>query len=118
MKVLVCGSRSWTSELEIRAILRDFPRGTVVVHGGSRGADQLAGVVARSLGMEVREYRPRYDRFKSTVAPLLRNKEMLDVERPDLVLTFWDGLSTGTKHCVKEARKREIPVYHGGEWMA
>ncbi|HSV08541.1 MAG TPA: SLOG family protein [Candidatus Binatus sp.] len=116
MKVLVCGSRSWTSEHEIRSVLREFDRGTIVVHGGARGADQLAGVVARSLGMEVREHRPRYDRYPGALAPLIRNRHMLDTEKPDLVIAFWDGHSSGTRHCIDEAHKRNIPVLHGGAY--
>lgn len=40
---------------------------------------------------------------------MIRNIEMLD-QKPDLVLAFWDGASTGTGHTVAEAGKRGIPV--------
>ena len=42
-------------------------------------------------------------------AGILRNLRMLD-QKPDLVIAFWDGQSTGTQHTITEARKRGIPV--------
>lgn len=56
MKVLVCGPRVWLDQKPIEAVLRKLPRGTIIVHGGARGADIIAGFAARLLGFEVRAY--------------------------------------------------------------
>lgn len=114
LRVLVCGSRTWTSELEIRSVLKDLPRDTTVIHGGADGADRLAGVVARSMGMRVEEY-PANWKSLGRRAGFLRNLQMLD-QKPDFVLAFWDGVSKGTKHTIDQARKRNIPVIYGGAW--
>jgi hypothetical protein len=108
MKALVCGSRSWRDAEPIRARLRELPRGAAVMHGGARGADQLAGTVAAALGLEVVEY-PADWRGLGRSAGLRRNLAMLD-EQPDVVLAFWDGRSSGTAHVIVNANRRGIPL--------
>ena len=112
MKVLVCGSRSWRDRRRIRARLLHLPRGSHVIHGGARGADRLAGDVARALGFQVEEV-PAVWRTGGSVfdrsAGFRRNLRMLDM-KPDLVIAFWDGRSTGTAHTIREAHKRGLAV--------
>ena len=108
MIVLACGSRSWVDAQTIRAQLAELPRGTTIVTGGARGADQIAASVGRSLGFEVKVMRADWRRH-GTRAGMLRNLAMLD-ERPDLVLAFHDGRSTGTQHTIDEARRRGFAV--------
>lgn len=108
MKVLVCGSRSWKQADKIAVRLTQLPRGSEIIHGAARGADVTAGSLARSLGIPEQSF-PADWRGKGRSAGILRNLEMLD-EKPDLVLAFWDGVSTGTKHTIDEAVARGIPV--------
>ena len=107
MKVLVCGSRSWANIEAIADVLRTLPRGSEVIHGGARGADRLAATCAQALGLTVTEYPADWSNGKR--AGLARNLVMLD-QRPDVVLAFWDGRSTGTLHTITEAVRRSIPV--------
>lgn len=58
--ILVCGSRDWNDADTIRAFLAPLaPRPQDpnaidrLVHGGARGADEIAGAVARELGFMV-----------------------------------------------------------------
>lgn len=106
--VLVCGSRTWTDADRIRIKLRALPRGSTVVHGGSRGADRIAGELARAIGLEERVMLPDW-KSEPRRAGIIRNIAMLDLN-PDIVLAFWDGASTGTGHTIGEARRRGIPV--------
>jgi SLOG family YspA-like protein len=111
MKVLVCGSRDWWRDDIMRERLKQLPRGTEIIHGGARGADRMAGVIANGLGFKVTEFPARW-RKRGRVdrsAGLERNLLMLDQE-PDLVLAFHLYNSTGTAHTVAQARKRGIPV--------
>ena len=108
MRVLVCGSRTWTNADAIRARLVELPRGTEIVHGGALGADRLAGTIALSLGFSVLEV-PADWRGLGRSAGYRRNLAMLDL-RPDLVLAFWKDGSTGTGHTIDEAAKRGIPL--------
>lgn len=109
---LVCGSRSWRDRRRIRARLLHLPRGSRVIHGGARGADRLAGDVARGLGFQVQEV-PAVWRTASGVfdrsAGIRRNLAMLDLQ-PDVVIAFWDGRSTGTAHTIAQAHRRGITV--------
>ena len=112
MKVLVCGSRSWRDTDTITTALAQLPRGTEIISGGARGADSLAVVIARGLGLSA-EVVPA-DWSQGRHAGLTRNIEMLDMA-PDLVIAFWDGESTGTTHTIAEATKRGIPIdIYGG----
>lgn len=108
MKILVCGSRTWSDYTTMAQWLNGHPRGSTVIHGAARGADQLAGTIARQLGYNVEEY-PADWRGKGKAAGFIRNLEMLD-QKPDKVIAFWDGASTGTKHMIDEARKRGVSV--------
>jgi hypothetical protein len=97
------------------AELRRFdPDETIVMHGTARGADEIAGTVARSLGFTIEEYPASWTQFGRR-AGIIRNLQMLD-EKPDYVLAFWDGQSKGTAHCIEAARRRNIPVIFGGVW--
>lgn len=113
MKVLVCGSRTWSDDAVIRRALSDLPRGSVVIHGGARGADLIAGTVARSLGLSVWEFPADWKNLGRS-AGYRRNIEMLD-ERPDLVIAFWENGSKGTEHTVREALRRgyAVDLYFG-----
>lgn len=111
LTVLVCGSRDWRDASMIRFALALLGRkyGPLrVIHGASRGADQIAD----TFGHEVVEF-PADWRGKGKRAGILRNLEMLD-QKPHVVLAFQIGGSRGTQHTIDEARRRGIEtfVYH------
>lgn len=108
MKVLVCGSRDWNETVLLKRRMAQLPRGTEVIHGAARGADQTAASIARSLGFPETAF-PADWRGKGRAAGIIRNLEMLD-QKPDLVLAFQRDGSRGTQHTIDEARKRGIPV--------
>lgn len=53
--VLVTGSREWTEPLVIASRLAGYPSGTILLHGGARGADTMAANWARVRGWNVWE---------------------------------------------------------------
>lgn len=110
MIVLVCGDRFWTDEGKIRERLGKLPAGTTVIHGAQRGADSLAGQVAKGFGLKVRGFPADWTKYGKAAGPI-RNREMLD-QKPDLVIAFHPNLegSKGTKDTVTEAWRRGIPV--------
>lgn len=112
MKVLVCGSRDWTDEGKIVERLVKLPRGTEIISGGARGADQLAATIGRGLGFNVTEFPAEWrdrDNLYRPWAGKERNLRMLD-ENPDLVIAFWKNGSTGTLHTKSNAEARGIEV--------
>jgi|SRR5581483_8489949 len=108
VRVLVCGSRGWRGSAVIAIELLHLPSGSIVMHGTAQGADQIAARIAESLDLEV-EHCPADWKRHGRRAGIIRNLAMLD-EKPDLVLAFWDGKSRGTKHTIREAKRRGIPV--------
>lgn len=108
MIVVVCGSRSWTSVGLVEHRLRDFAPDTVIVHGGAKGADSIAGAAATRRGLHTAVVRPLWSTFGNR-AGHVRNTAMLSL-RPDLVVAFWDGRSNGTRGTIEEADRRGIRV--------
>mgnify|MGYP001570460813 CR=1 FL=1 len=112
MRVLVCGSRDWTDPEPILRELRALPPGEVVViHGAAQGADTIAGVAARHLQFRVEVYPADWKRYGRAAGPI-RNRQMLLVGRPDVVLAFHRDIdaSSGTKDMVRQARRAGVPV--------
>lgn len=106
--VVVTGSRDWDDYARIRDRLAKLPRGLTVAEGGQRGADQLAKEACLEVGLTCRTIQADWKRLGKRAGPV-RNRAMLDL-RPGLVLAFPLPHSRGTLDCVKEARRRGIPV--------
>lgn len=109
--VLVCGSRQWADEDLIEEHMVRLPPNTTIIHGNARGADQLAGRVAKRLGFPVRVFPAQWGTPPDTNmnAGKERNLRMLD-ERPDEVLAFSISaeITRGTAHTLHHAEKRGI----------
>lgn len=121
MRILVTGSRTWTDEQIVRETLfKAYKLGydsvPTIVHGACRGADSIAGEVAKDLGWNVEEFPAQWDLFGKMAGPR-RNQEMIDTN-PDLVIVFHGDLfhSKGTLDMVKRAiqAKKEVWVISCG----
>lgn len=110
MKVLICGDRNWSDRGRIREVLSELPANTVVVHGGAKGADSLAGEVAEELGFATRVY-PYIGALGRAGGPA-RNRQMAE-DNPDtaLVIAFHPDLakSKGTANMVKVVAPKHLP---------
>jgi hypothetical protein len=123
MKILACGSRDWCNVLTIRNAFESFPLGTLIVHGGARGADTIIDKVARVLGFTVRVYPADWAKDGKAAGPI-RNSRMLSEEHPDkdgvnidrcLAFSTHVETSKGTLDMVRKAHGKGIPVvvYNG-----
>ena len=121
MKVLVCGSREWKNRDAIWRELKKLPEGTIIVHGAARGADRMAGEIARLLGFEVRQYPADWDNDGRKAAGPIRNSRMLKEEHPDkegvyidhalaFAVDFSLKASPGTNDMMGKSRRAGIPV--------
>lgn len=110
LRVLICGSRDWGDAKLIRYIMEQLPRNTIIIEGGARGADTLAASIADQLGFAVEEYPADWSMGKS--AGYIRNRQMLEEGKPDLVIAFSEDIrsSKGTLNMVKQAKKAEVPI--------
>jgi hypothetical protein len=122
--MLICGDRNWTDKDLLQKVMSTFPPGTTVIHGGARGADSIAGDVAKELGFSVVVFKADWKRF-GKAAGVLRNVEMLNDGKPDGVIAFHHDIrkSKGTAHMVKIAKEKgiEVEIYpeqtNLGEWF-
>lgn len=111
VRLLVCGDRNWTDEAAIKRVLsiyREWDEVTVI-HGNCRGADKLAGKVARELGFKVEEYNADWETYGKAAGPI-RNQQMLDEGKPEYGIAFHADLasSKGTKDMVTRLTKAGI----------
>ena len=113
MRVIVCGSRSWTDRDRIADRLCDLvlslPRGTqvTIVHGNAAGADRTAHQEAQKHGLFVEPHPADWSIGKR--AGPMRNQKMADLGA-DLCIAFLKDQSTGTQDMIERARKAGIPV--------
>lgn len=111
MRILVTGSRDWTNGTRIRkAILmaaleeRVTTRSQItVVHGGARGADQMAETIARGLGMQTERHPADWEKYGRR-AGFIRNDEMVKLGA-DVCLAFIKNQSKGATMCSRLAEE-------------
>lgn len=129
MRLLVCGDRDWQDLPLVYAALAQIvelekARGKpleVVIHGGARGADLLAGAAADSLGVPQEVY-PALWAVQGRAAGVLRNQRMLDEARPTFVVAFHDDIvhSRGTADMIRRAKAAGLGVMlvtHAGKYL-
>lgn len=117
MRVLVCGDRRWRDKNTILTVLARLSDVDTVIEGEARGADTLAREVAEEYGISVLAFPANWNKYGRAAGPI-RNKQMLDEGKPDLVIAFHNNIteSKGTKNMLSQARERGIPtrLYNGG----
>lgn len=110
MRVLVCGGRDFTDKDLMFDFLdkheADYGPYTVI-QGGARGADALAKEWANDLNLPVEEYKADWLLYGKAAGPI-RNKQMLDEGKPDLVIAFPGG--RGTQNMIQQAIKAGVKV--------
>jgi hypothetical protein len=97
MKVLVCGDRNWKDEAKIEDRIQeiwdavDNPDKVIILHGGAKGADSIAGFLAEDkYGFTVKAFPADWTKHGKSAGPI-RNRQMLD-EEPDLVIAFHSNI--------------------------
>jgi hypothetical protein len=119
MRVLVCGSRDFSNARLLDAVVRGYltsiattRESHVIIHGAARGADTLAGECADRIGVRVESYPADWDRYGKR-AGYVRNQQMLDEGKPDLVVAFYSGehKSKGTEMMVKIASQAGVECW-------
>lgn len=116
MKVLITGSRhfdDWKLFTETMYnngfVGEEKLSDLTVIEGGAKGADFLAKVWAKWLGVKIEEYPAEWDEYGKGAGPI-RNKQMLDEGKPDLVIAFLAENSRGTQNMIDQAEEAGVPV--------
>lgn len=111
-RVLVCGGRDFTDadlmwdELFCFLDKHKYPELTII-SGMAKGADSLAADWAKQYGVNLEEYHADWEKHGRAAGPI-RNQQMLDEGKPNLVIAFPGG--RGTAHMVKIAKAKGIEV--------
>ncbi len=124
MRVLFCGDRNWSDRERIHTVMSQLaakcertpgdsrlPASLIIIHGAARGADTIAGEVAIDLHLPWMVFPARWKVYGRAAGPI-RNHQMLEEGKPDLVCAFHDDLfrSRGTSNMVRIAQVAGIPV--------
>lgn len=122
-RILVCGGRDFDDWELLRSTLYDitdernwiiekdiafnYLPNVVIIHGGAKGADELADqwAVINWTGLE--EYKADWKTHGKRAGPI-RNQRMLDEGKPDLVVAFPTPTSVGTWDMVRRSQKNKI----------
>lgn len=110
MRVLVCGGRDFTDRALLEEVLDRLHRArvlTALIEGDARGADRMAGAWAEAQGIAHEVFKADWDGLGAKAGPI-RNRQMLEEGRPDLVVAF-PGRS-GTDHMKRIAQAAGIEV--------
>lgn len=109
-RILVTGSRDWDDWPTMAAALVAQVDGgeVVIVHGGARGADQMAGEWARKYGLEEEVFPAQWNTHGKR-AGFVRNAEMV-ATAPDVCLAFIKNQSKGATMTADLAESAAIPT--------
>ena len=111
MRVLVCGGRDYQRFNHVCNTLDELhgEAGKIqtVIHGGAKGADDLADTWARQNHVERLIYEADWATHGNAAGPI-RNQEMIDEGKPDIVVAFPGG--RGTADMVRRAKAAGIEV--------
>lgn len=114
-KVLVTGSRDFEDgQMVLDALTAEQAESErmIVIHGGAKGADSIAGIAGTYMpGVLVASVPADWTNDGKSAAGPIRNAAMLDLE-PDVVLAFYKtgAANRGTQNCVDQATGRGIEV--------
>jgi len=110
VRVLVCGDRKYSNYIRVKQALQAV-KPTLVIEGEAKGADSLGREAAEYLGIPVMKFPAQWDSYGRAAGPI-RNKQMLEEGKPDLVLAFHTNIaeSKGTKNMIKIAKEAGIKV--------
>lgn len=107
MRVSIIGSHEWPSSQAhlIQEYVDQLPPDTVVVVGDAVGVDQVAHEAAKARGLKVLRVEAK-DR-----TPLgLRARTGQVAATGDRLVAFWNGVSPGTVHGLRVARRLGKPI--------
>lgn len=107
MRVLVCGGRDYMDHKRVFQTLSCIEGVAVIIHGGALGADSWAAQWAYDYEVPCFRYPARWKVHGKAAGPI-RNQQMLDEGKPDLVVAFPGGI--GTADMVRRARAAGVEV--------
>jgi len=111
MRVLVCGGRHYSDRAKMAEVLAQLlpPMPPIeLINGCAPGADMLARDWALARGITIQYFPADWGKHGRAAGPI-RNQQMLDQGKPDLVVAFAGG--RGTADMVRRARAAGVRVH-------
>lgn len=109
MRIAIVGSREFKNLQLVKDFVNLLPKSAVVVSGGAQGVDKTAEDFAKVCKLpQPKIFLPEYDKYPGKVAPKIRNSQI--AAYCDVMVCFWNGLSTGSQDAVNKARRLGKPV--------
>lgn len=110
-RVLVCGGQTYTDMRHVTKVLDGLvPKPTLIIQGGAFGADACASEWAYKRDVLERQFPADWKKHGRAAGPI-RNQQMLDEGKPDLVVAFPGGSETeDMKRRARAAGVRVIEV--------
>lgn len=109
LRVLVCGGRAYTDSHRVASVLDRLGQDegiSLIIHGAATGADKLASWWAVQHHIPQLPFPADWRKHGNRAGPI-RNQQMLDVGKPDLVVAFPGGV--GTRDMITRSSGR-VPV--------
>lgn len=116
MRLLVCGGRNFTDVELLERTLSKIKESYVIeclIEGGAWGADYLASQWAFKHGVWNERFPAEWGKYGKSAGPI-RNKQMLDEGKPNLVLAFPGGKGTANMIMQAEAAGVEVIIVASG----
>jgi hypothetical protein len=110
MRVLVCGGRKYDDYRRVFQVLDEHHRNneiTTIIHGGAEGADAHAAQWAFHYDIPSWRFPAKWSQHGKAAGPI-RNKQMLAIGLPNLVIAFPGG--RGTADMKAQASGHRVPV--------
>ncbi len=113
---IVAGTRTFADykllSQKLDTILQNYsPNMIEIIHGGAKGADELASRYAKEKGIRCKTIFAKWNKYGKSAVPI-RNEQMHEYvknfDKRGCVL-FWDGKSPGTKNNIALAIKHSTP---------
>jgi hypothetical protein len=111
MRVLICGARDYPNRAKVEkfldVLLAQYPDTLVLIEGKCpRGADLYAHEWGRkNLPLERHlSFPANWDKYHKAAGPI-RNQQMLDEGKPDVVVAFGGLNGVGTNDMVRRSKK-------------
>jgi hypothetical protein len=114
MRLLICGGREYKDTEKMYEFLDTIAKEVqidCIIEGDARGADRMAGFWARKNKIDNVKFPAKWDEH-GRAAGIIRNKQMLEEGKPDLVIAFPGG--NGTANMIFIAKQAGVEVVEVG----
>lgn len=112
MKILICGGRDYTNQVQFYKFIRGFiaENGPIthIICGGQRGADDMAVKYANHRRIKLTTYPAAWEKYGPGAGPI-RNQIMLDAN-PDISFLIAFPGAKGTADMVTKAKNINLTV--------